>query len=790
MSYPLGTQDTELVTQQSSDSQFDVKKILYKVIGLLPWITLGLIIALIAANLYLRYTPSEHKVAAYILIKKEDEANLDYKVLKDLGMVQAFSDVLNQIDIFKSYTLLERVVDSLKLNIHVRQEGRVSKQQIYGEELPFIMAMNENEKSKACTYKLDLTRDGYTLNGPDGKKNYMYGDSAETRYGMMVLERNPEVKINPSGYLLNFESKHTEAANLRSALSVELTNDKGGGILELSMLDQIPERAIEILNKLIEVFNTADLEDKNAVTTRTVKFLADRVDSVSKELNGIEIQEEEYKRNHRIIDIGQQGGAFQSQALLVDDAKIKELGQFKILEALEEFINNFKNTNDIIPSSMGIGESTLGKLILDHNDLVINKQKLEKISTSSDPHLIEMNQAILDMRDNLLRNIRLLKKSYQSTVMDLENNYNSLESRIGSLPEAQKRILELTRLAGVKQQLYTYLLQKKEEAQLSLASNINNIRVIDYANDLGAKTPNGSQIKLLAILLGLLIPSGIMFLKEFFNNKISDKKEIENATSVPIVGELSYQKWKKGIIVNTRSRSPISEQFRLLRTNLHYAVPGRQLKTIMFSSFISGEGKSFVSINLANSLSVTGAKTIILEFDLRNPRMNRTLNISNDKGLSSYIAGDEEIENIIQTLPALNNTSIITSGPIPANPAELLMNQKTFLLFEYLRNHFDYIIIDTAPVGLVTDALLLEKYADLTLFVVRHRFTLKAILPYIEKLFKDKKFKHMGIVVNGIKKDGSYGYSFGFGYSYSYYLNEKRKNFFQKVFSIFNKQQA
>ena len=790
MSYPLGSQDTELVTQQSSESQFDIKKILYKIVGLLPWLTVGLIISLICANLYLRYTPSQHWVSAKILIKKEGESNLDFKVLKELGVVPDASDVLNQIEILKSYTLLERVVDSLKLNIHVRQQGRVSKQQIYGEALPFIMKMKELPKPKSCAYSLMLTRDGYTIAGADGKKTYMYGDSAETPYGTMVLERNPEIKMNPSGYILSFEDKYSEAANLKNSLSADLTNDKGGNVLEIGMMDQIPERAIEVINKLIEVFNTADLEDKNIVTTRTVKFLGDRVDSVGKELDEIEMQIEKFKRVNHVTDIVQQGGAYQSQALLVNDAKIKELGQYRLLSSLEEFINNFKNTNDIIPSSLGIGEGTLSKLILDHNDLVISKQKLEKISTSSDLHLIEMNQAILDMRENLLRNIRLLKKSYQSTADDLENNYNSLESKIGDLPEVQRILLKLTTLAGVKQQLFTYLRQKKEEAQLLLAATSNNIRVIDTANDLGARSPNKTQIKLLAILLGILIPSGIMFLSDFLNNKISDKNEIETATSVQIVGELSYQKWKKGVIVDTRSRNPISEQFRLLRTNLHYVVPGRQLKTIMLSSFVSGEGKSFVSINLANSLNVTGAKTIILEFDLRNPRMAKTLNISNDKGLSSYIAGEEDIENIIQVLPALNNTSIITSGPVPANPAELLMNQKTISLFEYLRNHFDYIIIDTAPVGLVTDALLLEKFADLTLFVVRHRFTLKAILPYIEKLYKDKKFKHMGVVVNGIKKDGSYGYSFGFGYSYSYYLNEKRKNFLQKAFSIFNKQQA
>ena len=329
-------------------------------------------------------------------------------------------------------------------------------------------------------------------------------------------------------------------------------------------------------------------------------------------------------------------------------------------------------------------------------------------------------------------------------------------------------------------------MQKREEARLSLASNINNTRVIDFANDLGPQSPNRTQIKLLAILLGIIVPVGVMLMKDFFNSKVTDKKEIEGATAVPIVGELSYYKKRKGVIVDTKRKTPIAEQFRLLRTNLHYAVPSRKLKTIMISSFISGEGKSFVSLNLANSLANTGAKTILLEFDMRHPRLSKLLNMSNDTGLSDYITQDIPVEDIIRVIPNANNTAIITSGPVPSNPAELLLNAKTGILFDYLRAHYDYIIMDTAPVGLVTDALLLEKHVDLTLFVIRHRFTPKVILPYIEKLYRDKKFKSMGVVVNGIKKDGSYGYSFGFGYSYSYYLNEKRKNIFHKLFSLLN----
>ncbi len=784
MSYPLGTQEADYVVQPSSNNnEFDVKKIVYKIIAVIPWIIIGLAISYTTADLYLRYTPSEHKVGAYLLVKKEDEANLDYKVLKELGVVQAFSDVLNQIDILRSYSLMEKVVDSLKLNIHVRGEGRVTKMQIYGDERPFFLTViKEADKQTASSYKLQLNRNGFSISGAGIEKKYKYGDTVEVDYGLITLERNPAVKINPQGYRIEFANKHEEAAGLRNALEVGLTNDKGGGLLEISTIDQIPERAIQIINALIIIFNKADLDDKNIVTNKTIKFLSDRVDSVSGELNKIETAAQEFKSSNRILDAALQGSSFQNQALSVDNEKIKQLGQYKILVALENYILSFKNTNDPIPSSMGIGEQILNKLIIQHNELVFEKQMLEQKSSPLDPGLKKLNESILSFRDNLLRNIRLLEKSYQSTAEDLESSYNSLEERIGSLPEKEKKLLGYKRLAGVKEQLYLYLLQKKEEAQLSLASNINNTRVIDYANDLGIKSPNPNQVKLVAILLGILFPIIIMVLKDMLNNKVSDKKEIEAATSVPIIGELAFHKKRKSFIVDASGRSPISEQFRLLRTNLYYAVPERKLKTILVSSFISGEGKSFVSLNLANSLSVTGAKIIILEFDLRNPKLSKMLDMPNETGLSTYISGDQYAEDFIQEVPNFKNTFIITSGPVPSNPAELLLNSKTNTLFDYLKWNFDYIIIDTSPIGLVTDALLLEKHVDLTLFIVRHKFTLKAVLPYIEKLYRDKKFRNMGIVVNGIKKDGSYGYSFGFGYSYSYYLNKKR-GFFNKLFS-------
>ncbi|MBC7722550.1 MAG: polysaccharide biosynthesis tyrosine autokinase [Pedobacter sp.] len=791
MSYPIGIQETDYTIQQPAQSSFDLKKILHKVVGILPWAILGLIVAMVCANLYLRYTPSKHKVAAYILIKKEEEANLDYKLLKGLDVVEANSDIQNQMDIFRSYTLMERVVDTLKLNFHVRQEGRVSGSQLYGYERPFFLKMlDQDDFIKPCIYKMLLNREGFTIDGSDGNRSFKYGDTVTAQCGRFVLERNPMVKINPKGYTLQVSDKYTEANNWRGSLSAELTNDKGGGIIEISLTDEIPERAVEVLNTLIAVFNDADLNDKNIVTKKTIHFLDGRVDTVSQELGVIEGVIEKYKRNNQITNLEVQGSIFLDKSLQSNKEKIDQYGQYKVLEALETFISNSKDPSDIIPSSMGIGEQILTKLILSHNDLVFIKQQTEEKSTPYDPKLKQAINDVNSSKENLLRNIKLLKKAYQSTVNDLEGNVTSLQNKIASLPEKERELLRLKRLATVKETLYVYLLQKREEAQLSLASKINNTRVIDYAIDQGSKNPNKTQVKLLAILLGLIVPIAIILLKDFFNNKITNRQQIEAVTTVPVIGELSYVKGKKILLIDSKSRSAVAEQFRILRTNLSYANNNKKPKCIMVSSFISGEGKSFVSINLASTLSLTGAKVIILEFDLRKPKLSKQLGISSQVGLSNYVSNDLALFDIIQEIPGAEYINFISSGPIPPNPAEMLMSDKTAALVETLKEQYDYIIVDTAPIGLVTDALLLEKFADMTLFIIRHQFTLKHILPYIDKLQKDAKFKNMSIVVNGIKKDGTYGYSFGLGNSYGYYISGKKKSIFNNIFGFFQGQGA
>ncbi|HMZ45198.1 MAG TPA: polysaccharide biosynthesis tyrosine autokinase, partial [Chitinophagaceae bacterium] len=758
MSYPTKGYEQEVVQQQASNNQLDAKKLIYKLIGILPWVIISLAISIFAANLYLRYTPKLFRVSGNLLIKDEDQSS--YRSLKDLGIIPGNIDVPNQMQILNSYTLTERVIDSLKLRLKLRQEGRVISSELYGKTMPFkINVVEEYPNTKASAYHINLTRENFIISGAEGQKKYTFGDTVDISYGKIILERNPLVKINPNGYQLTINDLESEVRALRSKITVvQLTEN--GGILEIATNEELPDRGIDIINKLMEVYDNAGLDDKNIVAKKTIQFLNDKLGNIAKDLDSIEIKIEQFRKDNKVPSFSEAGSAFFAEYTGLDKNKKILVTQSAMLDHLESYITNFRNTNDIIPPTFGQTDVILLGLIETHNTTVLAKQKLELISKPTDSHLQNMIESIKGIRQNILRAIRNIRVANQTQLQNYESNYSLLESKLQSIPEKQRIEMRLERDRVVKQEIYKDLLKRKEETELSLASNINNTRIVDYAQNYGPKSPNIATARSVAILFGILIPILIIVIKDFFNTKIQDRKEIEQATAIPILGELSYEKDKKNVVIENKSRSPIAEQFRLIRTNLQYMVPDKPLQSLLVTSFMSGEGKSFVSLNLASSLAITGAKTVILEFDLRKPKLSKYLELSNDIGLSNFIIKDMNIDEIIQEVPNRENLFVISSGPIPPNPAELLLSQRTVKLFEQLATRFDYIIIDTAPVGLVTDALLLEKFVDLSLFILRHKYSFKAEIPFVDKLYRDKKFKNMGIIVNGIKNEGS-GYGYG-----------------------------
>jgi capsular exopolysaccharide synthesis family protein len=798
MSYPVAENETSDAVPASNAPQFDIKKFIFKLIGFLPWIVISTLVSYSIATLYLRYTAQVHQITAQLLIKDDEESSPDANIVRELGVMPGGKEVQDQIDILQSYELSRMVVDSLHLQYEFIAEGRISSSPLYGKKNPaFVHIVGPDSADyRPASFKLKLYPDNFYIVGPEIKGTYKYGDTLGLEGHKVYFIKNDDVKPNLKGYNLLLKNTRAVANAIKATIYVRKSHDMGGAV-EISTIDEVTERAVDIINTLIDAFNKTGLADKKLGAKNTSTFLNDKVTEVEAELDTLEIKSSNFERDNKISDVSGAGNQYLDQLLNIDKERAAQEEQSALLDGLESYVKNAKNTFDIIPSTNGILDVTLNTLILQYNKDVIAYNTQLKLSTEKDP-LAPVNRNELNkLKDGILKNIESIRLGYKTKLAGIDKNYDNYSNQLATLPNKERILAKLKRQISVKEQLYIFLLQKKYDSELSIAGVVGDSRIVDGAHDQGVVKPQASQIKMFAIIVGILLPVIVMLLLDFFDNRLADRKEVENGTRTPVLGELSYNKQQKMAIINPQSRNVLAEQFRLIRTNLQYFVNQEKGKLILVTSFMSGEGKSFVSLNLISSL-VTGSKRVLLiEMDLRKPKLAKYLNISPSYGLTDYIVSETTpIEMVITNIPGVANADVITSGPIPPNPTELMMSSKIDTLFEYARQNYDYVVVDSSPVGLVADAYLLGNKVDVTLFILRHKYTYKTTIKFVEKLYTDKKLKGLGIIINGIVASSGLGYGYGYGYGYSYgygyhygsgyYVADKKAGkggFFSKLFN-------
>ncbi len=799
MSYPVADNETIEISSTPSAAQFDLKKFIFKLLGFLPWIIISVLISYSIASLYLRYTAQVHRVSAQLLIKNNEESSPDYNILSELGVTPGAKELQDQIDILQSFALAKGVVDSLHLQFEIVAKGRIASSPLYGKMIPVFIHLLPNDTAayKPASYTFTALKAGFSI-GPAKASQvfHNYGDTFSIDEHRVYLVKNGDVKFNTNGYILNIRDPRAVAAGIRSSIDVRKLHENGG-ILEVSTKDEVADKAIDIINVLVGIFNSVALTDKSIVSNKTSQFLSDRVDAVEKELNGLEIKAGDFKRLNKITDPSAAGLQYLQEVSSFDRARVEQIEQTKFLDALYDYVKLAKSTSGALLPTNGVNDPTLLTLIGQYNTAVINYNAQTKISTERDPVLARLRSDLNGLKESILIAIRNTQVNFQTKLNDINAQYDRFSDLLAGIPEKERILVELKRQISVKEQLYLFLLQKKENAELSLAVVTGDSRVIDTAHDQGVIQPNAGQIKMFAILIGVLLPIVVMLMLDFFNNRISDRREVEDGTRVPFLGELSYNKKQKNIIVNPNSRSVLAEQFRLIRTNLQYLASDKKAKTILITSFMSGEGKSFVSLNLAGSLVTGDKKVLLLELDLRKPKLAKYLNISSIRGLTDYLVNDSSIDTIISQVPGVANIDVITSGNIPPNPTELIMSDKLLGLLEIAKQRYDYIVIDSSPVGLVADAFLVGHIVDVTLFIIRHKYSYKTTIKYIEKLYTDRKLNNLSIVMNGIIASSGLGYGYGYGYGYSYgygyhygagyYGEEEKKGLSALVNNLFKK---
>lgn len=750
-----------------------LKDFFNKVRELWPWLIMSIIICVGLAFLYLAYASPVYKVHATLLVQDEKKGSgllAAASALQDLGGIGGKSNVDNEALVLKSRTPMEKTIEQLQLFVNYYKSNTLKKQIIYLER-PIELNFSQSPKLRLpinIPYKVTIDKEtnSFTINSAGKTYNGKIGDSINLKEGTAQIIRGPGYNDwQPKEILFvsiaNFDATVEKYMDL---LSVDIPN-KQASVINLTLIDNIPEKGTVVLNELIKQYLKANLEDKNRIADSTVKFIDERLVLVSNELSGIEKNIEIFKTTNKIADIGEQ-----SKLLLKNTSDNVQKGtqlqvELSVIKDLESFLQNNINDRKTVPSSLLMDDPNFVSLIKSYNELQLARDKRLMTQTPENPVVQTMDEQLRNLRQSLLSSIGSIKRGVQTSINQVDRYTSGFESQISTIPAKERQFLDFSRQQAIKQELYVFLLTKREETAVSKASNIAITEIVDSAK---SESEPFKPVRLLILLggflAGFIIPFAISYGRQLLNDKVTSIADIQSVTKAPILAEIAHSSTANVFAVTRNSRTQIAERFRALRTHLNYLLPSDAEKTILITSCMGGEGKSFLSINLAQTLALANKKVLLMEMDLRKPKIREYLNLKKI-GYSNFIVSkDDSWGQYIQKAGDNNTFDVFCSGPVPPNPTELLLLPKTGKLMQYLQNEYDYIIIDTAPVGLVTDAEILATYANLTLYVVRHNYSLKPRLQILDNIYRKKSLPKINVLINDVKYTSkSYG-NYGYGY--------------------------
>ncbi|WP_179223124.1 GumC family protein [Pontibacter ummariensis] len=734
---------------------------------------LGLLITVGTAYVYIQHATPLYLISGTLLIKTSgNEGQLsESAAFSDLNTFKTSKNFDNEIEVLKSYRLMRRVLSKLPVNISYYVEESLKERELYGSELPIKVVAHSLDST---AYGREVTvsfNGGKSYNLEEGGKTFKFefGEVVRRPYGTFTIltsDAFPQKSPKQKKIIVVFENINTLAKYYSDWLKVEPINAKAS-VLNISITDPVPERGRDVINKLMQDYREEELEGKNLIAASTIKLIDDRLNGLSAELIEIEKDVEQYKRQNKLADVASQSKVYVEESNTYQKQLAEWSVQIDVLETIETYISNSKeNSYRLVPSTLSIEDPTLQELISRFNELQLERERLLRTTEKINPIILSIDQQLQSLRVNILENIHNIKGGLVLTRRNLKDRTNLYDAKINSVPLVERELQEIDRQRGIKQQLYKYLLEKREESSLALATSAPNSLVLRPAIIEGVPVePKKQTVFLLAFIAGLGVPLASIFIKNAFNRKVQQRADVERATTAPVLGEVSYNDTKDVIVVSESSKTAIAELFRLIRTNLQFVVQGGERKVILVTSSVSGEGKTFFSLNLGASLALTGKNVVVLDFDLRKQSILADLGLACEFGITDYLSFNTvTVEEMLNQSDQVPNLFIVGSGAIPVNPAELMMSNRVEQLFEELQKKFDYILIDTAPVGQVSDAFSLSKYVDLTVCLVRYNYTPKHEIENINDILYNNKFKQPMIVLNGAKKFNSNKYGYGYGY--------------------------
>ena len=796
----------EIINERHSDAtdeKIDIQELLFKYIIHWPWFVGAVLICLVGAWIYLRMATPIYNISATVLIKDDKKGGAAGMItgLENLGLdglVSSSQNIDNEVEVLRSKTIAKEVVEQLGLYVSYTDEDEFPSKNIY-KTSPVIVSLTPQEAEKLSA-PMVVEMALYTQGGLD--VNVAVGDNEYKKH----FEKLPAVFPMNEGTLAFFQSpdslslkkdtiedsstqsvRHITAtinSPMRVAraycenLSIEPTS-KTTSVAVISLKNSSLQRGQDFINQLLEMYNRNTNNDKNEIAQKTAEFIDERINIISKELGSTEANLENFKRNAGITDLSSEAQIALTGNAEYEKKRVEIRTQISLIEDLRKYIRG--NEYEVLPSNVGLQDVALVATIERYNEMLVERKRLLRTSTENNPTIINLDTSIRAMKLNVQATLDGTLQGMLITKADLDREASRFSRRISDAPGQERQFVSIARQQEIKAGLYLMLLQKREENAIALAATANNAKIIDeaIADDIPV-SPKRRMIYLIALVLGIGIPVGIIYLIGLTKFKLEGRADVEKLTTIPIVGDipLTDEKNEKdgSIAVFENQNNLMSETFRNIRTNLQFMLQNDK-KVILVTSTVSGEGKSFISANLAISLSLLGKKVVIVGLDIRKPGLNKVFRLSTkEKGITLYLANPEtDLMSLVQPSDINQNLYILPGGTVPPNPTELLARDGLDKAIEILKKSFDYVVLDTAPVGMVTDTLLIGRVADLSVYVCRADYTHKVEYTLINELAEEKKLPNLCTVINGVDlKRRKYGYYYGYGKYGKYYGYGKR----------------
>lgn len=780
---------------RNQSGKLNIRKELNKYLKYWPWFGLSIVLCLLAGYFHLRYTTPVYSAKSTSILNSDAQGG-EMAIYSDLGMNgMGGNDLVNEIGILQSRTLMKEVVKSLNLHIQYFKEGKVRKVEIY-DKVPFslqVLKLDEDKLKKLGSVSFEILKEEGKFKITDLKtqESTIVKDGSPVNIGFadVVLSINeiPEYKDLSESTVVKFEDLEKVASKYRGKINLNRISNNSG-LFELELKDPIKQKAGDILDQLILEFNRNAIEDKNLIAGNTAKFINERLAIINNELDSVETGKETFKEENRLTDIEAQSQLFLQNANDYNKQRQEVGTQLELANAILEYISS-NSQSELLPTNLGLSEGGVNQQINEYNNLVLERNRILGGSGEKNPVIVRLNTHIEQLKGNIVQSLMRMRSNLQIGREDLNRQASSIGSQIYAVPAKEREFRGIERQQNIKETLYLFLLQKREENSLSLAVTEPKAKIVDRAYySSGAVSPNSRNIYLGSFIMGLFIPFSVVYLRSMMDNKIRSRSDFENFTNeISLLGVLPKVS-RKNEIIGSNDRSVLAEAFRILISNLQYLLVNANTRnkgvSIVITSTIKGEGKTFTAINLSLTLANTGKKVLLLGMDLRNPKLQTyVLNGRESRGVSDYLIDDTlELQKLIRKSSLHPKLDILISGSIPPNPYELLKQEKVGLMLAELETFYDYIIIDTAPSMLVADTFSITQFADLTLFILRAGYTEKDLIEFALDAKEEGKFKKVSFVLNDVKL-GNLGYGNKYGYGYG----EDKRAFWRRKRNTFEK---